>query len=80
MRALLLRRTAFLAVLVTGLALTASAVHGLSGMDRELELAAVSQQQQQQQQPQPIFVSERHHGGGHGCGDDDDRAEPRSRI
>ena len=77
MRALLLRRTAFLAVLVTGLSLTASAVHGLSGMDRELELAAVSHQQQQQQQP--IFVSERHHGGGHGCGDDD-RAEPRSRI
>jgi len=42
MRALLLRRTAFLAVLVTGLALTGSAVHGVSGMDRELELAAVS--------------------------------------
>ena len=50
MRALLLRRTAFLAVLVTGLALTASAVHGLSGMDRELELAAVSNQER------PTFV------------------------
>jgi hypothetical protein len=45
MRALLLRRTAFVAVLVTGLALTASAVHGLSGMDRELQLAAVSHQE-----------------------------------
>ena len=75
MRALLLRRTAFLAVLVTGLALTASAVHGLSGMDRELELAAVSQQQQQQQQ-QPTFVSERHHG----CGGDDRPDEPPRRI
>ena len=51
MRALLLRRTAFLAILVTGLGLTASAVHGLSGMDRSLELAAVSQER-------PSFVSE----------------------
>jgi hypothetical protein len=51
MRALLFRRTAFLVVLVTGLGLTVSAVHGLSGIDRELELAAVSQQQQQQQRP-----------------------------
>jgi hypothetical protein len=78
MRALLLRRTAFLAVLVTGLALTASAVHGLSGMDHELELAAVSQQQhQQQQQQQPTFVSERHDG----CGRDDERFdEPPRRI
>jgi hypothetical protein len=55
MRALLLRRTAFLAVLVTGLALTASAVHGVSGMDRELQLAAVSQDR-------PTFVTDRHHG------------------
>jgi hypothetical protein len=53
MRALLFRRTAFLAVLVTGLGLTVSAVHGLSGIDRELELAAVSQQQQQ-----PSFVND----------------------
>ena len=45
MRALLLRRTAFLAILVTGLALTASAVHGLSGMDRSLQLAAVTRQE-----------------------------------
>jgi hypothetical protein len=56
MRALLLRRTAFLAVLVTGLALTASAVHGLSGIDRELELAAVSREQ-------PTFVSDQHRDG-----------------
>jgi hypothetical protein len=56
MRALLIRRTAFLAVLVTGLALTASAVHGLSGMDRELQLAAVSNQER------PTFVrDELHH-------------------
>jgi len=40
MRALLLRRTAFLAVLVTGLGLTASGVHGLSSMSTSLELAA----------------------------------------
>ena len=40
MRALLLRRTAFVAVLVTGLGLTASGVHGLSGMNTSLELAA----------------------------------------
>ena len=56
MRALLFRRTAFLAVLVTGLALTASAVHGVSGMDRELQLAAVSQDR-------PTFVDD-HRGPG----------------
>ncbi len=53
MRALLLRRTAFLAVLVTGLGLTVSAVHGVSGMERELELAAVSSQDR------PAFVHDR---------------------
>jgi hypothetical protein len=42
MRALLLRRTAFLAVLATGLGLTASAVHGLSGMDTSLKVAAAT--------------------------------------
>jgi hypothetical protein len=68
MRALLLRRTAFLAVLVTGLALIASAVHGVSGMDRELELAAVSNQER------PTFVRDEHRWGG--C---DDRREPPSR-
>jgi hypothetical protein len=66
MRALLLRRTAFLAVLVTGLALTASAVHGLSGMDRELELAAVSQER-------PTFVN-------HERDCDGPRGEPARRI
>jgi hypothetical protein len=42
MRALLLRRTAFIAILATGLGLTASAVHGLSGMDTSLKLAAAT--------------------------------------
>ena len=68
MRALLLRRTAFLAVLVSGLALTASAVHGLSGMDHELQLAAVSQER-------PSFVTERHHGP-----DCDGWREPARRV
>jgi hypothetical protein len=54
MRALLLRRTAFLAVLVTGLALTASAVHGLTDMDRELQLAAVANPTER-----PTFVNDR---------------------
>jgi hypothetical protein len=40
MRAPLLRRTAFIAVLGTGLGLTAAGVHGLSGMDSSLQLAA----------------------------------------
>ncbi len=66
MRALLLRRTAFLAVLVTGLALTASAVHGLSGIDRELQLAAVSQEHR------PTFVNDRP--------DCDGRHEPARRV
>jgi hypothetical protein len=42
MRALLLRRTAFLAVLATGVGLTAAGVHGLSGMDTSLKLAAAT--------------------------------------
>jgi len=37
-----LRRIGFAVVLVTGLVLTASAVHGLSGMDARLELAATT--------------------------------------
>jgi hypothetical protein len=40
MRAPLLRRSAFLAVLGTGLGLTAAGVHGVSGMDSSLQLAA----------------------------------------
>jgi hypothetical protein len=70
MRALLLRRTAFLAVLVTGLALTASALHGLTDMDRELQLAAVPQER-------PTFVSEQHRGGPE-C--DGPRREPSRRV
>jgi hypothetical protein len=66
MRALLLRRTAFLAILVTGLGLTASAVHGLSGMDRSLELAAVSHER-------PSYVHDR----GPDC---DFEREPARRV
>ena len=68
MRALLLRRTAFVAVLVSGLALTGSAVHGLSGIDQELQLAAVSHDR-------PSFVSDRDHGA-----DCDRWREPARRI
>jgi hypothetical protein len=39
-----LRRTGFAAVVVTGLALTGSAVHGIGGMDSSLELAAVQEE------------------------------------
>lgn len=42
MRALLLRRTAFVAVLATGLGLTAAGISGLSGMDTSLKLAAAT--------------------------------------
>jgi hypothetical protein len=48
----LLRRTGFAATLVTGLALTGSAVHGVSGMDSELELAATAPER-------PVLVSDR---------------------
>jgi hypothetical protein len=47
---------AFVATLATGVGLTVSAFHGMSGIDRELQLAAVSQQQQR---VQPNFVD--HH-------------------
>jgi hypothetical protein len=42
MPALTLRRLGFAATLVTGLLLTGSAVHGVSGMDTTLELAATT--------------------------------------
>ena len=42
MRALLLRRTAFIAVLATGLGLTAAGISGLSGIDTSLKLAAAT--------------------------------------
>jgi hypothetical protein len=67
MRALLLRRTAFLATLVTGLALVGSAVHGVSGMDRELELAAVSRDH-------PTFVDD------HRRGECDGWQKPDTRV
>jgi hypothetical protein len=53
MRALLLRRTAFLAVLATGLGLTAAGLSGLSGMDTSLKLAAATHE------PRIAPVSER---------------------
>ena len=42
MRALLLRRVAFVAVLAAGLGLTAAGISGLSGMDASLKLAAAT--------------------------------------
>lgn len=42
MPALTLRRLGFIATLLTGLLLTGSAVHGVSGMDANLELAAAT--------------------------------------
>ena len=42
MRAPTIRRLGFAATLLTGLALTGSAVHGVSGMDTTLELAATT--------------------------------------
>ena len=44
MRAQLLRRTAFVAVLATGLGLTAAGLSGLSGIDTSLKLAAATQE------------------------------------
>ena len=54
MRALLLRRTAFVATLATGLSLTVAGVLGLSGMGRDLEVAAV------RTQAKPALVADRH--------------------
>jgi hypothetical protein len=51
MSAPLLRRAGFAATLLAGLVLTGSAMHGLSGMDTTLELAAVRER--------PVFVD--HH-------------------
>jgi hypothetical protein len=67
MRALLLRRTAFLATIATGLGLIAAGVHGLSGMDTSLRLAAVSSQER------PAPVSDR-------WGDCDGHRPPPHRI
>ena len=53
MRALLLRRTGFLATLATGLGLVATGVLGLSGIDRDLELAATDTR------PAPALVADR---------------------
>jgi hypothetical protein len=53
MRALLLRRTAFVAILATGLGLTAAGISGLSGMDTSLKLAAATHE------PRTAPVSER---------------------
>ena len=63
MRARLLRRSAFLATLATGLSLTVAGVLGLSGMDRDLELAAVKTQ------AKPAFAVDRHDCPGQQRGD-----------
>jgi hypothetical protein len=65
MSALKLRRLGFAATLLTGLALTGSAVHGVSGMDATLELAASPADR-------PVFVSH-HHADGECDGPPDDR-------
>lgn len=59
MRALTLRRTGFAAALVTGLLLTGSAVHGMSGVDAELELAAYA--------PERPVLTSYHERGRDGC-------------
>jgi hypothetical protein len=51
MRALLLRRLGFATTLLTGLALTGSAVHGVSGMDTSLQVAATVPER-------PVLVSD----------------------
>ena len=68
MRALVLRRMAFVAVLSTGLGLTAAGISGLSGMDTSLRLAAATNE------AKTALVSERWGG----C--DRDWAPPRHRI
>ena len=70
MRALTLRRIGFAATLVCGLLLTGSAVHGVSGMDTTLELAATPDR--------PVLVS--HHDAGPGWGECDGPREPDRRL
>ncbi len=66
MRTPTLRRTGFVATLLTGLLLTASAVHGVSGMDTTLELAATPPDR-------PMLVSHHDSGWGECDGLRDDR-------
>lgn len=71
MRSQTLRRTGFAATLLTGTLLTASAVHGVSGMDTRLELAATVQDR-------PVLVSHHHSAPGTGeCDRDSDRDDRR---
>jgi hypothetical protein len=58
MRAPTLRRAGFAATLLTGLALTGSAVHGLAGMDTKLQVAATTVER-------PVLVSDHHRAPGH---------------
>ena len=69
MRTITLRRAGFAATLVTGLLLTGSAVHGLSGVDATLELAASAPER-------PVLVSYHEPRSGWDCdGYRDDRRE-----
>jgi hypothetical protein len=70
MRAITLRRTGFVATLITGLLLTASAVSGVSGMDSTLELAARTPER-------PVLVS--HHEPGPGTGECERYRDDRDR-
>jgi hypothetical protein len=54
MRALTLRRTGFVATLLTGFALTGAAVHGMADVDSSLQLAAAPAPQRS------VLVSEQH--------------------
>jgi hypothetical protein len=69
MRAFTLRRLGFATTLLSGLVLTASAVHGVSGMDTSLELAAAPS-------ARPVLVSHPERGSAHG-GCDGPRDERR---
>ena len=58
---MLLRRTGFAATLATGLLLLGAAAHGLTGVDRSLELAVTDRPDR------PLLASS--HSGGRDCSD-----------
>jgi hypothetical protein len=72
MRVLSLRRAGFAATLATGILLTGTALHGVSGMDTTLELAAA---------PDPArSVLASHHERVGGWGDCPQRPDDRPRF
>jgi hypothetical protein len=71
MRALTLRRTGFAATLLTGLVLVGSAVHGLTGVNTTLEVAAATPDR-------AVFVA--HHEPDRAWGDCDGRRDDRRRV